>query len=40
MDAYMEVNPDLSEQNIRKGIKLVLKDFPLPKARKAGTKFR
>lgn len=25
---YMELNPDLSEKNIRKGIKLVLKDFP------------
>lgn len=37
--SYMEVNPDLSEQNIRKGIKLVLKDFPPSKARKAGTKF-
>lgn len=25
---YMELNPDFSEKNIRRGIKLVLKDFP------------
>lgn len=29
--SYMELNPDFSEKNIRKGIKMVLKDFP-PKA--------
>jgi Domain of unknown function (DUF4136) len=26
--SYMELNPDFSEKNIRKGIKLVLKNFP------------
>ena len=26
--SYMELNPDFSDKNIRKGIKLVLKDFP------------
>jgi hypothetical protein len=26
--SYMESNPDLSEKNIRKGIKLVLKNYP------------
>jgi hypothetical protein len=26
--SYMELNPDLSEKNIRRGIKLVLKNFP------------
>lgn len=26
--SYMEVKPDLSEKNIRKGIKLVLKNYP------------
>ena len=30
---YMDVHPDLSEKNIRKGITTALKDFP-PKARK------
>ncbi len=25
---YMDLNPDLSEKNIRKGIKMVLKNFP------------
>lgn len=29
--SYMELNPDFSEKNIRKGIKLVLRNFP-PKA--------
>jgi hypothetical protein len=29
--SYMELNPDFSEKNIRKGIKIVLKDFPPPK---------
>jgi Domain of unknown function (DUF4136) len=29
--SFMELNPDFSEKNIRKGIKLVLKDFPPPK---------
>jgi len=29
--SYMELNPDFSEKNIRKGIKMVLKNFP-PKA--------
>lgn len=29
--SYMELNPDFSEKNIRKGIKLVLNNFP-PKA--------
>jgi hypothetical protein len=31
---YMELNPDLSEKNIRRGIKLVLKNFP-PKPTKS-----
>lgn len=31
--SYMELNPDFSEKNIRKGIKLVLKNFP-PKPEK------
>jgi hypothetical protein len=26
--AYMELNPDFSEKNIRKGIKMVLRNFP------------
>jgi hypothetical protein len=26
--SYMESHPDLSEKNIRRGIKLVLKNFP------------
>ncbi len=26
--SYMELNPDFSEKNIRKGIKMVLKNFP------------
>ena len=32
--SYMELNPDFSEKNIRKGIKLVLKDFPPKKESK------
>ena len=31
--SYMELNPDFSEKNIRKGIKLVLRNFP-PKTEK------
>jgi len=31
--SYMENNPDLSEKNIRKGIKMVLKNYP-PKSNK------
>jgi len=28
--SYMEINPDFSEKNIRKGIKIVLKNYPPP----------